>query len=260
MYERHSDRKRYFREQAEVTRKHVIPYISEYIDLDAGSRVLEVGCGEGGNLIPFVEMGCDTVGIDLGLERIELAQQFFSEHSFDNTPRFICSDIYKMTEEIGTFDIIILRDVIEHIPDQAYFMDFVKRYMNDTSVIFFNFPPWYNPFGGHQQICDSRFLSRLPYYHIFPKFIYRGILKLGGESKEKITTLMEIKETGISIERFSRCVKAGSFKIISSTPYFINPGYEVKFKMKPRRLCRPLAVIPFLRNFWATGYYCIISK
>lgn len=260
MYDRHTDRRRYFLEQAEVTRKYVLPYINQSVEINAGSRILEIGCGEGGNLVPFAEKGCETMGIDLGADRVELARKFFGELNYTIKPRFICSDIYKMTEEIGVFDVIILRDVIEHIPNQAYFMDFVKRYMHDSSVVFFNFPPWYNPFGGHQQICESRFLSRMPYYHILPRFIYRGMLKLGGESKEKIITLMEIKDTGISIERFKRCVNKGHFKIVSSALYFINPGYEVKFKMKPRKLCRLLAAIPFIRNFFTTGYYCLISK
>ena len=260
MYDRHTDRKKYFKEQSQVTEKHVIPYIEKHISLSSESRILEIGCGEGGNLLPFAQMGCKVVGIDLGEERIQLANEFFNELPYKSQSEFICSDIYKMTKDIGTFDVILLRDVIEHIPDQKKFMSFVKRFMNDDSLIFFNFPPWYNPFGGHQQICNHRFLSRLPYYHILPRWIYRGLLKWGGESSAKIQTLMEIKDTGISIERFHRCVKAGNFKVLEKTAFFINPGYEIKFKMKPRRLSSTISMLPFVRNFFATGYYCIISK
>ena len=53
MQRRHSDRKVYFREQTETSRKFYIDYLFPYIKLSSGLRVLEVGCGEGGNLVPF---------------------------------------------------------------------------------------------------------------------------------------------------------------------------------------------------------------
>ncbi len=55
MHERHTDRELYFREQAHTTRKHVIPFIETVMPLTPDLSVLEIGCGEGGNLLPFLE-------------------------------------------------------------------------------------------------------------------------------------------------------------------------------------------------------------
>ena len=75
MQKRHLDRKLYFEEQSITTRDYVIPYISQHLQLKRGMRVLEIGCGEGGNMPPFLEIGCTVVGIDILESKIEKARQ-----------------------------------------------------------------------------------------------------------------------------------------------------------------------------------------
>ena len=41
-------------------------------------KVLEVGCGEGGNLLPFAKAGCRVMGVDIDAMRIEQARAFFA--------------------------------------------------------------------------------------------------------------------------------------------------------------------------------------
>ena len=156
------------------------------------------------------------------------------------------------------FDLIFLRDVIEHIHNQEKFIGFIKRFLKKDGVIFFAFPPWRMPFGGHQQIAQSPFLSRLPFYHILPKSLYSCILRGGGESIDCITALLEIKQTGISIRRFNRIMKTHGYKILKKTDWFINPNYETKFRLKPRKLYL-LNRLPYLRDFFTTCYYCVVK-
>ncbi len=260
MQERHLDSGQYFREQAMTTEKYVIPYISEIKQIRPGMRVLEIGCGEGGNLKPFIEAGCESYGIDYMQDRIDKASQYFDHHPQKGHLHLICDDIYNRGESDGVFDVIIMRDVIEHIHDQVKFMGFVKKFMNEQSVFFLAFPPWYNPFGGHQQICKNKFLSKLPFFHILPRFIYRSILKLGGEDQKTIVDLLEIKQTGISLERFERILHKEHFKIKKKTLYFINPNYEAKFGLRPRVQSKIFTSIPFVRNFAVTAGYYVLSK
>jgi len=58
MQERHTNLQQYFNEQAITTRKFVIPYIESLKAVTKGVRVLEIGCGTGGNLVPFLDAGC----------------------------------------------------------------------------------------------------------------------------------------------------------------------------------------------------------
>ena len=70
------------------------------------------------------------------------------------------------------------------------------------------------PFGGHQQMAKSKLLSKLPWFHLLPKSIYKKILSWGGQDPITLNEFMEIKDTGISIERFERIVKQNQFQIL----------------------------------------------
>jgi len=152
-----------------------------------------------------------------------------------------------------------MRDVIEHIHDQKKFMAFVQQFLHDESLFFLAFPPWQNPFGGHQQICKNKILGALPYFHLLPSCCYRLLLKSGGESEATIGNLLEVKETGLSIERFQKIVETSGFQILSKRYYFINPNYEIKFGIKPVRQSRLIGGIPWLRNFLTTSVFFLLS-
>jgi len=74
MHERHTDKQLYFKEQVYTTEKHVIPFIRKAAPIEAGMTVLEIGCGEGGNLKPFLDLGCRVTGIDISQSKIESAR------------------------------------------------------------------------------------------------------------------------------------------------------------------------------------------
>ncbi len=256
MQERHRDNDLYFKEQSLTTQKYVIPYIQAVKDFGKESWVLEVGCGEGGNLMPFYELGCTCFGIDIDGHKIEVGREKLPYEKV----RLIHQDIYDIDpDDFPKFDIIFLRDVIEHIHNQELFMRTIRNFLKEDGVIFFAFPPWRMPFGGHQQVAKNKWLSRLPFYHILPKSLYRGLLKMGGETDAKIQTLLEIKETGISIRRFHRIVRQNGYEIVRRTDWFINPNYEVKFNLNPRKLI-VLNKVPYIRDFFTTCYYCIVRK
>lgn len=257
MQKRHTDRALYFREQIYTTEKYVIPFIEKYKKITAGMSVLEIGCGEGGNLKPFLDRGCRVTGIDLDRYKIEVGTSFFADHPSANSLTFICEDIYKIPAPEKKYDLIILRDVIEHIPGQDRLMAFIRQFMKPDGCIFFAFPPWYNPFGGHQQICKNKLISHTPYIHLLPNFLYRRCLQAAGENVEE---MLDIKSTGISLERFLRIVRDNDYQVDAAALYFINPNYEIKFGLKPRKLWG-MANIPYLRNFWTTcGYFVISNK
>ena len=58
MFDFHTDKKRYFEIQEENAEEYVIPFIEQKFALQKGSRVLEIGCGEGGVLSAFIKRAC----------------------------------------------------------------------------------------------------------------------------------------------------------------------------------------------------------
>lgn len=73
MQQRHENRKTYFQELATTSELHFLPYIHRFTSVTPQSRILEIGCGEGGNLVPFARIGCRVTGIDLSENRIRQA-------------------------------------------------------------------------------------------------------------------------------------------------------------------------------------------
>lgn len=261
MHERHANKRRYFNEQALTSRKHVIPYLEQTMEISAATRVFEIGCGEGGNLIPFLELGCDCVGVDFNLNKIHQGLEFIAEDLPDAKVQLLVQDVYDSSADaLGKFDLIILRDVIEHIHDQGKFLGMVHRFLTPTGRIFFGFPPWRMPFGGHQQICRSKVLSKLPWFHLLPMPLYKGVLRTFGESERMVEGLAEIKDTGISIARFSRLVEENGYVFEQKDLWFINPNYETKFGLTPRRLPAALGGIPWVKDFYSTCCYALIKR
>lgn len=256
---RHNNKEQYFNEQGLTSEKYVVPFISDLVKIDTKTTVLEIGCAEAGNLKPFVNLGCKATGIDISCTRIELAKKFFENHPNKNNLTLLCEDIYKVKPD-KTYDLIIMRDVIEHIPNQEIFLGFVKNFLKTDGKFFLAFPPWQNPFGGHQQICKSKILSVLPWIHLLPRPLYKLVLKFFGESDETITALFEIKDTGISVERFEKILKRENYKIQKRVFWFINPNYQTKFGLKPRKQASIISLIPWVRNFFTTAMYYVISK
>ena len=255
MQERHINRKQYFDEQSESTRKYVLPYILE--GRVEKCRVLEIGCGEGGNLAPFLELGYECWGVELTEGSYNNALKFYAESPLRERLHLLNKDIYDVTpaELGGEFGIVFLRDVIEHIPHQEAFMRHLRQLVAPQGVVFFAFPPWRMPFGGHQQVSKSKWVSRCPYIHLLPKFVLRCF----GVSKNDVNFLKNLQATGMSIRRFEKILKAENYKLLRKTHYLINPNYEVKFGLKPRRLPK-IFQIPYLKDFYTTAMYYLVAK
>lgn len=239
-FEFHSDKDRYFQMQLENAEQYVLPFIQRFEFLDASMHVLEIGCAEGGVLKAFLKQGCKGVGIELMENRLELAKGYLDEYVKTGQVKLIRKNIYDVNVEEEfeeKFDLIILKDVIEHIPDQKRFLRELRKFLKYNGKIFLGFPPWYMPFGGHQQICKNKWISKLPYVHLLPNFLYKGILKDFGESDAIIEEMMDVKSTGIGIERFEFLCHQNDYTILLKEFYLINPIYRYKFKLKPRKIC-----------------------
>lgn len=262
MFEFHKEKETYFHFQKENAAKWVIPFIEKSIPVNAGMNVLEIGCAEGGVLKAFLDRGCRGIGVELSPSRAELARHFLQEEIERQSLQIIAKDIYDPSfadEFRKAFDLIILKDVIEHIHDQRRLMQQLKQYLKPGGKIFFGFPPWYMPFGGHQQVCKSKWLSKLPWYHLLPMPLYKTILKWGGESEQTIADLTEIKETGISIERFEKILRELRYVVEQKLYYLINPIYEYKFGWKSRTQYGFIAAIPWVKDVFTTAMYYLVS-
>jgi 2-polyprenyl-3-methyl-5-hydroxy-6-metoxy-1,4-benzoquinol methylase len=108
---------------------------------------------KGGVLLPFLQKGCSCVGVDLAEGRVEQAKEFLIDYVQQAKATLVAQNIYDedfVDKYQGSFDIIILKDVIEHVPEQGKFIPHLTRFLRPGGQIFFGFPPlahaiWWTP-------------------------------------------------------------------------------------------------------------------
>ena len=259
MQERHRNREVNVDEQAETTRRHVLPFIATQLPVEPDLQVLEVGCGEGGNLKPFLDLGCHCVGVDVDLKKIAIANIYFQNHPHRERLRLVADDVYNLRATREGYDLIMLRDSIEHIPSQKRLLKRLPEFLKPQGLIFVGFPPWQNPFGGHQHHLHHPLLSRLPYWHLLPSRPYAAIMRAVGEHAEIINEMLAIKRTGLSIEAFESILNAQEYRVRAVNHFLINPNFEIKFGLRPRFQLSMVSRIPWIRNFLTTTSYYLLS-
>jgi ubiquinone/menaquinone biosynthesis C-methylase UbiE len=95
-------------------------------NIPQGSRVLDVGCGNGALSFDIAEKvpGVSVYGIDIVPENIEKAKQMFDK---ENIKYVSGNALIDLPDE--KFDIIILSNILEHIEERVDFLrDLKKRY------------------------------------------------------------------------------------------------------------------------------------
>lgn len=258
MLEFHTDYKRYYDLQLANAKQSVIPFIEAAKPLLPGMQLLEIGCGQGSLLKAFNEKGLICTGVEMYELWLEKAQEWLAPEINTGTIRLISSDIYEVDpqKDLGTlFDIIVLKDVIEHIYNQEKLIAWMQQFLKPGGVIFFGFPPWQMPYGGHQQVLQG-WLAKTPYWHLLPMPLFKALLRA---NKQYAHEMVEIKETGISIERFERILKKENYEIVAEKHWLVNPVYQYKFGWKPRRQFGFIKAIPYLRNFFTTAVYYLVK-
>jgi methionine biosynthesis protein MetW len=98
------------------------------------SRVLDIGCGTG-VLMDLLQKskGVDIVGIEPNAERAEVSRR----------KGFIVFDGYVSTETLeplGQFDVILLADVLEHLPDPYSMLSTIKPYLKSDGRLVVSVP------------------------------------------------------------------------------------------------------------------------
>ncbi len=83
-----------------------------------GCRVLELGCGLAGNLVPWGALypKSEFVGVDLSRRQIEVGQADVDALGLTNV-RLFASDIMQITPELGPFDYIVCHGVFSWVPE-----------------------------------------------------------------------------------------------------------------------------------------------
>lgn len=114
----------------------------------ASSRVLEIGCALGDNLIPLAlqHPEAELLGIDLSPAQIAIARERASELGLSNL-RFEAIDVFEFPSDLGPFDYILCHGVYSWVPEgvRRAILDVVHRHLRPAGVAYVSYntnPGW----------------------------------------------------------------------------------------------------------------------
>ena len=115
------------------------------LELDLGSSVLDMGCGEGRHTIGlFVDRQIDAFGFDLSFDDLSIARSRLDDFLVNNNPESICafgvSDINNMPFQDGAYDSVICSEVLEHVPSPEDSIKELIRVLKPGGVLALSVP------------------------------------------------------------------------------------------------------------------------
>ncbi len=116
----------------------------EDLNLRANEKLLEVGCGEGGNLYLLKETGAHFFGIDLFLRKLQFAKEHLPN------ARFASASTTQLPFADGSFDVILCRDVLHHLSEREPALREILRVCRRGGRILVIEPNGKNPIMGIQ--------------------------------------------------------------------------------------------------------------
>jgi 2-polyprenyl-3-methyl-5-hydroxy-6-metoxy-1,4-benzoquinol methylase len=245
----------YWTYQHTLAKRYLIPMLEKQGISIAGKSIFEIGCGSGGVIEAFAESAERAVGLDVapfdytrfGSKRVE----YLTADIFDNRQR----EKYE-----GAYDVILLRDVIEHLPRKDELFHVCDALLNPRGVMLVTFPPFYSPFGAHQQVHARTTAGRVPYLHLLGRGLYTAYLRwVEKGNKEVVKSARELFDTKTTIRSLRRAIVRSAFEIQHQEYYLIRPSYEIRYGLRPRKV-QFLQWIPVLRELCVMGVYMILRK
>jgi ubiquinone/menaquinone biosynthesis C-methylase UbiE len=107
-----ADARRYYHQTGNLYFSRTEEALLEGVRPRRGERLLEVGCGEGGNLFFLSSPEAQLYGIDLFPNKLLFAKKQLPQC------RFLCSSADHLPFPGECFDIVLCRDVLHHLPDR----------------------------------------------------------------------------------------------------------------------------------------------
>lgn len=174
---------RHYRQyQSRLAGEYLVPLLRSWGVEVAGKAVLEVGSGNGGCGEVFALLGSNVTAVEIDGRLVEVSRRLNEEAGIDIDVHEgdVCDPRCRAYAK-GPFDLALVRDVMEHLEDPRAALGNIARNLAPEGKILVVFPPYYSPYGAHQQILKRRtFLhvpyNKLPYIQLLPDTLFSRIV------------------------------------------------------------------------------------
>jgi SAM-dependent methyltransferase len=250
----------YRRYQVRLATEYLLPVLRQWGVTPRGRNVLEVGCGDGGCAAAFERAGARVTATDLDARLVGIAAELNHREGLQMmTAVGDVLDPHCPGFERGPFDLVLLRDVVEHLEDLPRALDHLQRHLEPGGLLFVVFPPYYSPFGAHQQILPRRRplpWNKLPWLQLLPEGLFLRLVAGDSAHHREVARLSGIR---LTLSRFRSQVDASGWRIRQQRLYLLRPTFRLRYGL-PVVPAGILGDIPGLRELVVTGAYFLLER
>ncbi len=184
-----------------------------------GEMVLDIGCGDCSSLIEIQNLGAEAFGIEADMNVKSIAENLNLKVHFGS----IAENPFKGKK----FDLIVMNQVIEHIPEPDKCIELIKNRLTKKGRIIFVFP---NKDSFWQRITGIKWINwHIPYHlHHFDKISFQKMAYKCGLKITKVKTITPNIWTAIQIRHFLYNPKRG----IANHLWEVKKNKNNKFKRR----------------------------
>jgi SAM-dependent methyltransferase len=125
-------------------RRRVLHRVLEELELRAGARILDAGCGSGRNMVELARHG-EVSGIELSDPSVELARQ-------RDVGDVLAGSVMQMPFADDSFDLAVSLDVIEHLEDDTGALRELRRVVCPGGALLVTVPAYQWLWSGHDEL------------------------------------------------------------------------------------------------------------
>jgi SAM-dependent methyltransferase len=239
-----------------VCRDVVLPWLEQRMPLE-GAAVADVGAHHGGMVDYLREHGAVASGTAFELsEEVVLSSPFEPDERF----RLEVADALELPVDTPRFDLVLLHDVLEHIPDYERALLAIRQLLSERGRLFISFPPYYSGFGGHQQY--ARGLARVaPFVHLLPARLFFRVAAPGEQeymtAEGALEDMVSVRRTRLTLASAEAAFASAGLAVEHRELFLVRPEYTVRYGLKARG-ASAFGRVPVLRELAVNGAFYLL--
>jgi SAM-dependent methyltransferase len=255
----------YWTYQYELASKYLQPCLQQWGVWKDEVRILDVGCGDGGATCALAEAGARIDALDIEPRRLEMAAERARSRGLEL--KFETADITDATTLDrfgGPYDLILFRDVLEHIPDVDAALAQCSERLADGGGIVVIYPPYWSAYGGHQQTRGAarRFgvrWAKLPFIHWLPRPVWAALARSAAVSDAEWEDVSIVRRACLTIGGLGGRARRHGLRVDRVRRYLLRPTFNLRYGT-PVLDAGILGWIPLLRDIVVSGNWELLRR
>ena len=247
----------YFEYQRRICADVVIPWVERRIRLE-GLHLDDFGAHEGGMVDALRDSGRvkSAVGLELRADIVR-SSPFVSDTRF----RLEIADVMALGDASSRFDLILLHDVLEHMPDPDAAVREIAAQARPGGWIFISFPPYYSAFGGHQQLARGR-ARNVPFVHLLPTSLFFRVADPADQeymsAADSLADMKSVRQARLTLQRAERAFSRAALRVVDSEFFLVRPEHTVRYGYAVRS-SGALGRVPIVRECAVNGAFYLLQ-